>query len=153
MTCAPARGEQHAALFRTCRACQTETVRFATWLLSQAAALAVATWLVGGIWFEGPTQGWEEFREKVLPLLIVAAILGAVSAWIKPVLQILSIPFIIVTLGLFLLVINAAMLGLTAWVAGWFDLGFHVDGFWAAIWGSIVISLVGWGMNLLLEDA
>ncbi|MGK2876222.1 MAG: phage holin family protein [Nocardioides sp.] len=128
-------------------------MRFATWLLSQAVALAAATWLVGGIWFEGATQGSEEFKDKIIPLLIVAAILGAVSAWIKPVLQILSIPFIIVTLGLFLLVINAAMLGLAAWVAGWFDLGFHVSGFWAAIWGSIIISLVGWGMNLILEDA
>ena len=62
----------------------------------------------------------------------------------KPILQILSIPFIIVTLGLFLLVINAGMLLLTGWLAEQFDLGFHVDGFWTAVGGAIVITIVTW---------
>lgn len=127
-------------------------VRFASWLISQAVALAMATWLMDGIWFEGPTQGSEEFKHKVLPLLLVAAILGCVSATVKPVLQILSIPFIIVTLGLFLIVINAAMLGLTAWLVNLFGVGFHVDGFWNAVGGAIIISMVGWGMDMLIGD-
>ena len=82
-------------------------MRFLSWLLSTAIALAVAAWLFDGIWF-APRHG--ALADKVVPLLVVALILGVVSAFVKPVLQILSIPFIILTLGLFLLVINAAML-------------------------------------------
>jgi putative membrane protein len=63
---------------------------------------------------------------------------------VKPILQILSIPFIIITLGLFLLVINAGMLLLTGWFAKQFDLGFHVNGFWTAVGGAIVITIVTW---------
>jgi putative membrane protein len=123
-------------------------VRFLTWLLSTAVAVAVATWLFDGIWFE-PRHGGE-LSDKVLPLLLVALILGVVSATVKPVLQILSIPFIIVTLGLFLLVINAGMLMFTSWLAGGLGIGFHVDGFWTAVGGAIVITLVDWGVDLLI---
>jgi putative membrane protein len=73
-----------------------------------------------------------------------------VNAFVKPILQILSIPFIIVTLGLFLLVINALMLLLTDWLADLFDIGFHVDGFWTAVGGAIVITIVGWVVDGLL---
>jgi putative membrane protein len=81
-------------------------------------------------------------------LLFGAAVLGGINAFIKPVVSIISCPLTILTLGFFALVINAAMLGLTAWVAGWFDLEFNVDGFIAAFLGALVISLVstplGW---------
>ena len=127
-------------------------MRFVTWLVSNAIALAVATWLFDGIWFEGPTHGSAEWQEKLVPLLLVALILGVVSAFVKPVLQILSIPFIILTLGLFLLVINAAMLMLTSWLAGQFDIGFHVDGFWTAVGGAIVITIVDWLVDGLIGD-
>ncbi len=93
-------------------------VRFVTWLLTTAAGVAVATWLFDGIYFTGPDSGSEEFKHKILPLLIVALILGLVSSVVRPVVTFFSIPFIIVTLGLFLLVINALMLMLTAWIAG-----------------------------------
>jgi putative membrane protein len=116
-------------------------------LVSTAVALAVAAWLFEGIWFS-PRHG--DTADKIVPLLLVAVILGAVSSFVKPVLQILSIPFIILTLGLFLLVINAAMLGLTAWLAGAVGIGFHVDGFWPAVGGAIVITVVGWVMDGLL---
>jgi putative membrane protein len=122
-------------------------VRFVSWLVSTAVALAVAAWLFEGIWF-APRHG--DAADKIVPLLVVAVILGAVSSFVKPVLQILSIPFIILTLGLFLLVINAAMLGLTAWLAGVLGIGFHVDGFWAAVGGAIVITVVGWVMDGLI---
>ena len=126
-------------------------MRFLTWLAGTAISLAVATWLFEGIYFEGPTHGSAEFQEKLVPLLLVSLILGVVSAFVKPVLQILSIPFIILTLGLFLLVINAAMLMLTSWLAGQFDIGFHVEGFWTAVGGAIVITIVGWIVDGLME--
>lgn len=125
-------------------------MRFLTWLATHAAGLAVASLLLDGIRFDGPSRGTEELQEKLLPLLLVALILGVVSALVKPVLQILSIPFIIVTLGLFLLVINAAMLLLTGWLADGLDIGFTVDGFWTAVVGAIVITVVTWVVDGLL---
>lgn len=128
-------------------------MRFVTWLLSTAAALAVATWLIDGIYFTGPTSGMAEVRHKLLPLLLVALILGVVSSFVKPVVTFFSIPFIVLTIGLFLLVINALMLMLTAWIAGGIGIGFHVEGFWAALWGSIVITVVNWIIDLtILKD-
>jgi putative membrane protein len=128
-------------------------VRFVTWLLSTAAAVTVATWLIDGIYFTGPTSGSAEIRHKLVPLLLVSLILGVVSAFVKPIVTFFSIPFIILTLGLFLLVINALMLMFTAWIAGLVGIGFHVDGFWAAVLGSIVITLVNWGIDAtVLKD-
>jgi putative membrane protein len=106
-------------------------VRFVTWLL-------------------GPTSGAAEFKHKVLPLLLVALILGVVSSFVKPVVTFFSIPFIVLTIGLFLLVINALMLMLTAWIAGGVGIGFHVDGFWTALWGSIVITVVTWFIDVAI---
>jgi len=125
-------------------------VRLLTWLVSNAIAIAVAAWLLDGIYFEGPHLGHAELTDKVVPLVLVALILGIVSSFVKPVLKILSIPLILLTLGLFLLVINALMLMLTSWLAGQFQLGFHVEGFWTAIAGSIVITIVDWGTDRLL---
>lgn len=125
-------------------------MRFLTWLLTYAAGLAVAAWMLEGIWFNGPDGGSAEIKEKLLPLLLVALILGIVSTFVEPVLKLLSLPFIILTLGFLLLVINALMLMLTAKVADWFDLGFHVDGFWTALIGSIIVTVVGWGARTVL---
>lgn len=127
-------------------------MRLVIWLGTNAVALAVAAWLIDGISFDGPTSGQAEWQEKVVPLLIVALIMGLVSAIVEPVVKFLSIPFIILTLGLFLLVINALMLMLTGWIADQFDLGFHVEGFWAALLGSIVITIVTWAINAVVED-
>ena len=125
-------------------------MRFVTWLLTYAAGLAVAAQLLAGIWFDGPDRGQAELQEKILPLLFVALILGLVSTFIEPVIKLLSLPFIILTLGFLLLVINAGMLLFTAWLADLFDLGFHVDGFWSALVGSIIITVVGWGVRVAL---
>ena len=128
-------------------------VRFVTWLLTTAAGVAVATWLFDGIYFTGPSSGTDELSHKVLPLLLVALILGLVSSLVRPVVTFFSIPFIVLTLGLFLLVINALMLMLTAWVAGQVGIGFHVTGFWTAVWGSLVITLVNTFIDaVVLED-
>jgi len=126
-------------------------MRFVTWLVTNAVALAVAAWLFDGIWFDGPTHGRAEIEEKLLPLLVVALILGTVTAIVKPILTLLSLPLVIITIGLFLVVINAFMLQLTSWLAGKFDLGFHVDGFITAVGGAIVITIVTWGINRILD--
>ena len=126
-------------------------MRFVTWLVTNAIALAVAAWLFEGIWFSGPTEGRAEIEEKLLPLLVVALILGVVTAIVKPVLTLLTLPVVVLTIGLFLIVINAFMLQLTAWLSGKLDLGFHVDGFLTAVGGAIVITVVTWGVNQLID--
>lgn len=107
-------------------------------LLVNAAALWVAGYLVGGIYLDGGF--WQ--------ILLVALVFGLVNAIIKPVLKVLSFPVIILTLGLFALVINAAMLGLTA---AWTDT-LSIDGFGAALLGAIVISIVSAGLNQFIPD-
>ena len=115
-------------------------MKFVSWLLVNAGALAVALWLIPGIRLDGPDHGSEEFKHKIWRLLIVAAIFGVVNAIIRPILTIATLPAIILTLGLFILVINAALLALTAWVTGHTSLGFHVDGFWDAFFGGLIIA-------------
>ncbi|WP_328828118.1 phage holin family protein [Nocardioides acrostichi] len=116
-------------------------MRFVTWLFTNAVSLAAAAWLIDGIRFP-PARG--DISDKILPLVLVALILGVVTSFVKPVLKFLSFPLIIVTLGLFLLVINAAMLELTSWIADQAGIDFHVDSFGAAVLGAIVITLVTW---------
>ncbi|WBQ05712.1 phage holin family protein [Kribbella sp. CA-293567] len=116
-------------------------------LLANAVALAVASWVVSGITLQGATTG-----RRVLALLIVAAIFGAVNAVVKPIAKLISLPFIILTLGLLIFVINALMLLLTSWITDKLDVQFHVDGFGAALLGSLVITLVGMLLNVVLPD-
>ena len=101
-------------------------------LLVNAAALWVATRVVSGVVFTGD---W-------LTMLAVALVFGAVNTIIKPLTTVVTFPIIILTFGLFLLVINGLMLMLTSAVSGWFGLGFDVRGFGAAFWGALVVSLV-----------
>lgn len=128
-------------------------MRFLTWLLATAAAVATAAWLFDGIRFAGPTEPFSaELQEKIVPLLLVSLIFGVVNIVVGRVVKLLSLPFIILTLGLLLLVINALMLRLTAWIADQAGLGFHVDGFWTAVGGAVVISVVGWFFEAVLGD-
>jgi putative membrane protein len=123
-------------------------LRFVGWLATNAVALAVAAWIFDGIGFEGA-----DWQDKFWPLLFVALILGIVNSFVSPILKFLSIPFIIITLGLFLLLINALMLLFTEWLAGLFDIDFYVNGFWNAVGGAIVITIVTWIVGLVLGDA
>ena len=128
-------------------------VRFLTWLGTTAVAVAVAAWLVPGVYFTGPSSGLDEVQHKIGPVILVALVLGLVSVFIEPVVKFFSFPFIVLTLGLFLLVINALMLMLTAWLAGGVGIGFHVTGFWPALVGSLVITLVNGFIDVaVLED-
>jgi putative membrane protein len=128
-------------------------MRFLSWLVTTAVALTVAALLVDGIRFTGPVHGQEEIEHKLVPLLLVALILGVVTSLVKPVLTILSIPFIILTLGLFLLVINAGLLMLTGWLAEQLDIGFRVTGFWPAVGGALIITVVTWIVDGLIGDS
>ena len=128
--------------------------KFVGWLATNAVALAAAVLIFDGIGFSsGATSGWAEVSDKIWPLLFVALIMGVVNAFVSPIIKFLSIPFIILTLGLFLLVINALMLLFTEWLAGLFDIDFYVHGFWNAVGGAIVITIVTWIVGILLGDA
>ena len=126
--------------------------KFIGWLATNAVALAAAILIFDGIGFTG-SSGWDEVADNVWALLFVALIMGIVNSFVSPIIKFLSIPFIIITLGLFLLVINALMLLFTEWLAGLFDIDFYVDGFWNAVDGAIVITIVTWIVGLLFGDA
>jgi putative membrane protein len=114
-------------------------------------ALWVVTLIVPGIDFVGGSST----IEKVGIVAVVALIFGLVNAVIKPIVQVLSIPLYILTLGLFHVVINALMLWITAWITEhtthW---GLQIDHFWwTAIWAAILLSLVGWALSLPFRSA
>ncbi len=111
------------------------------WIIN-AIALAVAATLVTGIHVDG---GW-------LVLALVALIFGLVNALIRPVVTLLTCPLIILTLGLFTLVINAVMLLLASWIAGLLGIGFTVDGFGPAFWGALVISIISFVLSLVVHE-
>jgi len=107
-------------------------MKFLLRLAITAAALWAAVWLIPGISHAGPW--WH--------LLLVALVFGFVNALIRPLLYMLTCPLIVFTLGLFVLVLNALMLWLTAVLAGALEIAFRVDGFWAAFLGALVVSIV-----------
>ena len=109
------------------------------WVLN-AAALWAAAAIVPGLEFNGGPGR----------LLLVAAVFGIVNSILRPLLTILTCPLIVLTLGLFTLVINALMLLVTGWLSESWNLGFTVMGFWAAFWGGLVVGLVSMALSLLL---
>lgn len=117
-------------------------MKLLSWLAVNALALGAAVWLFDGITLTGGSD-----TDRAVKLVLVGAIFGLVTAIVRPVVNFVSLPLIILTLGLMLLVVNALMLLLTSKIAESVDLGFHVDGFWVALWGSIVISIA----SLILE--
>jgi putative membrane protein len=122
-------------------------MRFILRLLANMGALAVATWLLSGISLTGSTTG-----QKVFTLLIVALIFGIVNAIVKPIFTLVTAIVVLLTLGLFLIVINALMLLLTSWLSDQFNLGWSVDGFWTAVLGSIIISIVSFILNAFIPE-
>jgi putative membrane protein len=122
-------------------------VRLIVRLLATAVALAVAAWLVDGI-----SVGPGTDTERALTLLGVAVIFGLVNAIIRPILRLLTLPLVVLTLGLFLLVLNALMLLLTEWIAEQFNLAFQVDGFWSAVLGALIVTVVSFLINIVLPD-
>jgi len=111
-------------------------------VLINAAALWVAVRFVPGIVYTGTP----------LMLLCVAIVFGVLNTIIKPIITLLSLPFVLLTLGVFLLVINALMLWLTGWLSTSLGLGFQVQGAGAAFLGAIVVSLVAWMLSMFLVE-
>ncbi|WP_324790130.1 phage holin family protein [Streptomyces sp. H51] len=115
--------------------------------IANAGALAVAVWLLDKITLTGDSTG-----KKAGTLIVVALLFGLVNWLVKPVLKLLSLPLLVLTLGLFTLVVNALMLLLTSWLADGLDLSFHVEGFWTAVLGGLIISIVSWALHVVLPD-
>ena len=132
-------------------ACHDEPVKsIAIKILVNGVALWIAAHLVQGIQLAGSHASTSS---QLVTLLWVAVIFAVLNALIKPIMTVLSLPVIILTLGLFALIVNAAMLELTSWFAGQFNLAFHVDQFfWDAVIGSIIITIVSMVMRVVLPD-
>ena len=112
------------------------------WLIA-AVALALTAWIVPDINIDD-SGGF-------IAVLVMAAVLGLVNAIIRPILVLLSCGFVVATMGLFLLVINGLMLWLSAWIAeNWLDVGFSIDGFFPALLGGIIVSVISFFLNLLV---
>ena len=109
-------------------------VNFIIRAIINALAIAITSYFVGGV----------DVQADLVPLFLVGAIITLINATIKPILSALSLAITVITLGLFILVINALMLGLAAWISG--DM-LNVNGWWPAILGGIVLAIV----NMLLE--
>jgi len=113
------------------------------WVVS-SLALCVAAWLVPGI--HAAKNSWSLFA-------VMAVILGLVNAIVRPLLKLLSCPLVILTLGLFLLVINGFTLWLSSYIAvNWFHVGFYVRDFWAAFWGALVVSVVSMVLTAMIKE-
>ena len=117
-------------------------MRFLLRLIITAVALWAAVALVQGITYTGP----------LYKLLIVALVFGVVNAFVRPILTVLTCPLIVLTLGLFVLVLNAVMLWLTGELSSALGIDFRVDGAWAAIIGGIIVGIVSAVLNLLVKD-
>ena len=93
------------------------------------------------------------FSTKALTIFLVALVFGVLNAIIKPIAMLLSLPFIVLTLGLFIFVVNAFMLQLTEWISDWLNLSFTIDEFfWDAVFGALIITLVSWVLNVVLPE-
>lgn len=111
-------------------------------LLVNAAALWVATQVVPGVTYQGDGPAF----------VVVALVFGVINATLRPLTKLLTCPLILLTLGMFALVVNGLMLWLTSAIAGALGLGFHVTGFWAAFLGALVVSLVSLLLSFVVDD-
>ncbi|MFT4009417.1 MAG: phage holin family protein [Nocardioidaceae bacterium] len=121
-------------------------MRVILWILVNAVGLTAATALLNGITVTG------EGADRFWTMILVALVFGVVNTIVGPVVKLLSLPFIVLTLGLLLVVINAGLLMLTSWLCGNLGIGFHVDQFWwTAIWGAIIVSLVTTVLDIVFD--
>ncbi|USQ80345.1 phage holin family protein [Ornithinimicrobium faecis] len=118
-------------------------------VIVNAVALWITSRILDGIVFEDNS----DTTAFVLTIAAVGLIFGVLNAVIKPILFVLSLPVMLLTLGLFTFILNAIMLWLTSWVAGWFDLGFYVEAFWwDAVLGALIITIISMILNAVLPD-
>ncbi len=113
----------------------------------------VAIWLATVILSGLEIVGADSTGQKIGIIALIALIFGVVNAVVKPIVQVLSIPLYILTLGLFTLVVNALMLLLTEWVTEFTDWGLRIDGFWWAVAGALVVSVVSFALSLAIPES
>ena len=106
-------------------------------------------WLVTTIAVAIAVQLTDITADGWFPLIIAALLLGVINAIIRPIMLLLSLPFILATLGFFILVVNALML----WFVGELVRGFHVPGFWTAFFGALIISIVNWALSAFVKGS
>jgi putative membrane protein len=117
-------------------------------LLITAFSLWLATVLIDGIQLTTDSTS-----QKIITLIVVAAIFGIVNAVLRPIIKVIGCGLYILTLGLLALVVNGLLFLLTSWIAGQFDLPFHVDDFWpSAVLGALLVGVVSWLLNMLVPD-
>lgn len=112
-------------------------------LVVNAAALWVATQIVPGVTYQGGPG----------PFLVVALIFGVINTTLRPITKLLTCPLILLTLGLFALVVNGLMLWLTSTLASQVGINFHVAGFFPAFWGALVVSIVSTVLSMFVHDS
>lgn len=125
------------------------TMKFLLRVVINAVAIWLATLLLGE---SMEMVGGDSDGERVLVFLVVALVFGIVNAIVKPIVKVLSLPLYILTLGLFTIVVNAAMLWLVAWLSERTDYGLRIDDFWTAIVGGLIISVVSFVLSLVIRD-
>ncbi len=119
-------------------------------VLVNAVAIWVATLVVQGMTVRGPGS---DVGSRILTYVVIGAIFGIINAIIKPIVKLLTLPFYVITLGLFTFVVNAFMLQLTSWVSEATPLTFHIQDFvWTAILGAVVVTFVSMVLNLIIPD-
>ena len=117
-------------------------------LVITAVSLWISTLLISGI--ELTT---DSVSKKVITLLVVAAIFGIVNAVLRPIIKVVGCGLYVLTLGLIALIVNGLLFLLTSWIAGQFDLPFHVADFWpSAVLGALLVGVVSWLLNMLVPD-
>jgi putative membrane protein len=116
-------------------------------LASTAVALWISTLVLSGIHLDTPSA-----LKKIGTLLAVAVIFGIVNAVIRPIVKGVGCAFYIFTLGLIALVVNGLLFLLTSWIAGKIGLPFHVQGFWTAILGALIVGVISWVINAVVPD-
>lgn len=129
-------------------------MRWVTWVAVNIIALCVALALLDGLSIQydhPPSAG-----RRVFAVVLIGALLGVINKFVRPIVTVLAIPAIILTLGLALLLVNAAMLGITATITRHFNestIGFHlhVAGFWTAVAGGLIITIASWATSLVID--
>lgn len=123
-------------------------MKFLLKVIINAVAIWLATLLLSGL----EVVGGDSDGERVLVFLVVALVFGIVNAVVKPIVKLLSLPLYILTLGLFTLVVNAAMLLLVGWLSEQTEYGLRIDSFWTALVGGLIISIVSFVLSLAVRD-
>ena len=123
-------------------------MRFLLKVIINALALWLTTFIVSGVTVVPYAQ---DSTATVLTYLLVALIFGVVNAVVGTVVRVIAFPLYILTLGLISFVVNALLLLLVSWISGLMGFGLHVDGFWAGVWGALVLGIIAWLIGLIFR--